>query len=349
MSVITTDALVIGAGPIGLFQVFQLGLLELRAQVVDSLPFVGGQCLELYADKPIYDIPGIPVCSARELVERLQQQIAPFGAGLHLDQEVSGVEPLPDGAGFRITTTSGTVFQAKVVVVAAGAGAFTPRPLKLAGADAFADTQLLYRVPDASRLAGRDVIVIGDGDGALEAALALADARSAASVTLLHRRDEFRAAQATIDRMHAACTAGAMRFVAALPTGFEADGQGRLHTLQVMSADGATHALRADTLLVLQGLSPRLGPIAQWGLALDRKQLVVDTARFETSTPGIYAVGDIVNYPGKKKLIVCGFHEATLAAWAAAERVFGERTPALQYTTTSPRLHALLGVSPAAP
>ena len=352
--VIATDALVIGAGPVGLFQVFQLGLLELKAHVVDSLPFVGGQCVELYADKPIYDIPGIPVCSARELVERLERQIAPFGAALHLAQEVSGVAPAPGGGtGFRVTTTAGTRFDAKVVVVAAGAGAFVPRPLKLAGIERFAGTQLHHRLPPAATIAGRDVVVIGDGDAALDTALALAGARvdgapaAPASVTLLHRRDDFRAAPAIVARLRTALAAGALRFVAALPTAFDTQGGdgARLQALQVMGADGTTEALRADMLLVLQGLSPRLGPIASWGLALERRQLVVDSARFETSVPGVYAVGDIVDYPGKKKLIVCGFHEATLAAWAAAERIFGDRTPALQYTTTSPRLHALLGVA----
>jgi thioredoxin reductase (NADPH) len=349
--VIETDALVIGAGPVGLFQVFQLGLLEMKAQLVDSLPFIGGQCVELYADKPIYDIPGIPVCTGRELVERLQQQIAPFKAGVHLGQEVTVVQPVAgsDGAqGIHVETSAGTRFNARVVIIAAGAGAFQPRPLKLAGIDAHVGRGLLYHRPEAATLAGLRVVIVGDGDAALEAAIRLATAATAdrpAEVTLLHRRDEFRAEPATVARMHALCASGAMRFVAALPVGFAHDA-GVLHTLNVMPADGSIQPLALDRLLVLQGLSPRLGPIAHWGLQLERRQLVVDTTRFETSAPGIFGVGDIVTYPGKKKLIVCGFHEATLAAWAAAERVFPDRAIPLQYTTTSPRLHELLGVSP---
>jgi len=218
--------------------------------------------------------------------------------------------------------------------------------LKLSGIDAFNGSQLLYRVPDATRFAGQNVVVLGDGDSALESALHLAQAVSGrpASVTLVHRRNEFRAAPELVQRLHGACAAGELRFVAGQPTGFRRAGE-RLHELQLMSGDGSDQNLRADALLVLMGLSPRLGPINDWGLALERRQVLVDTEKFQTSTPGIFAVGDINSYPGKKKLIVCGFHEATLAAYAAASHIHPDRAVPLQYTTTSPRLHQLLGVA----
>jgi thioredoxin reductase (NADPH) len=341
--VILTDALIVGAGPVGLFQVFQLGLLEMGAQVVDSLPQPGGQCSELYADKPIYDIPGLPVCSGHELTERLLQQAAPFRPGLHLDQEVRQVRRRADGR-FDVETSAGTRFDSGVVIVAAGVGAFQPRSLKLAGLEAFHGTQVLHRTPPQDQLAGQQLVVAGDGDAALDAVLALS---ATARVTLLHRRDEFRAQAATVAQMRQACAAGRMQLLLGQPIGIETAG-GRLTQLQVAGADGATHSVPLDTLLVLLGLSPRLGPIADWGLALERKQVVVDPARFETSLPGLFAVGDIVHYPGKKKLILCGFHEATLAAYAARAHLRPGDDGPLQYTTTSPRLHQLLGVAPAA-
>lgn len=346
---IHTDALIVGAGPVGLFQVFQLGLLEIKAHVVDSLPAAGGQCAELYADKPIYDIPGLPVCSGQELTERLLQQIKPFGAGMHFNQEVSVVEKRPgDTPGFEVQTSTGTRFSTRVIVVAAGAGAFMPRQLKLPGVEAFGGSQLFYRLGDATQFEGQHIVVLGDGDAAIEAALQMAQAAAGrpASVTLVHRRDEFRALPANVDRLHAMCASGAVRFVAGQPTGFVQAGR-RLHELQLLLGDGSTQHLRADALLVLMGLSPRLGPISHWGLALERRQVLVDTEKFQTSTPGIFAVGDINSYPGKKKLIVCGFHEATLAAYGAAAWVHPNRAMPLQYTTTSPRLHHLLGVAAA--
>ncbi|HLL12385.1 MAG TPA: NAD(P)/FAD-dependent oxidoreductase [Rubrivivax sp.] len=344
---IHTDALIVGAGPVGLFQVFQLGLLEIKCQVVDSLTAAGGQCAELYPDKPIYDIPGLPVCSGQELTDRLLQQIKPFGAGMHFDQEVSAIERLTgDNAGYLVQTSAGTRFATQVIVVAAGAGAFMPRPLKLPGIDAFSGTQLFYKISDTTQFAGQHVVVLGDGDAALQSALDLSQAVAGrpASVTLVHRRKEFRAAPELVKRMHSACTTGELRFVAGQPTGFRLAGE-RLHELQLMSGDGSEHNLRADALLALMGLSPRLGPINDWGLALERRQVLVDTEKFQTSAPGIFAVGDINSYPGKKKLIVCGFHEATLAAYAAAGHIHPDRAMPLQYTTTSPRLHELLGVA----
>lgn len=343
---IETDALIVGAGPVGLFQVFQLGLQDIRAHVVDSLPFAGGQCAELYADKPIYDIPGLPATTGRELVERLQQQIAPFHAPMHLGDEVAALARQPDGR-FLVETRRGRRFLAKTVFIAAGIGAFQPKPLRVDGLAAFEGTQLHYRLDDPARFKGREVVVVGGIDVALEAAARLADPANPdrpAHLTLVHRRDVFQAAPAAVDRVHALCDAHAMRFSAGVVGGIETGADGRLAAVKLLGGDGVTRVLPLDDLVVLQGLSPRLGPIADWGLALERKQLVVDTAQFQTSEPGIFGVGDIVHYPGKKKLILCGFHEATLAAFAAAAIVHPDEPVHLQYTTTSPKLHRLLGV-----
>ncbi|MEP6876099.1 MAG: NAD(P)/FAD-dependent oxidoreductase [Burkholderiales bacterium] len=338
---IETDAVVIGAGPVGLFQVFELGLLGIHAQVIDALPEPGGQCIELYADKPIYDIPATQVCTGRELIARLLAQIAPFKAGFHLGQQVNVVERQNDGR-FRIETSAGTQLLAKTIVIAGGVGSFQPRRLKIDGLGAFEGTQLFYSAPDPGAFAHRRVVVIGDGDTALECALGLVQQQ--AQVTLMHRRDEFKAAPATIERVRQLRSANRLQFIAAQPTAI-AQTDGRLTALHVAAADGAQPALPLDALIVLTGLSPKLGPIADWGLALERKQVIVDTASFQTSTPGIFAVGDVNTYPGKKKLILCGFHEAALAAFGAAAHVFPERPLHLEYTTTSPRLHRALGVA----
>ena len=342
---IPTDALVIGAGPTGLFQVFQLGLLEIRCHVVDSLPAPGGQCIELYPDKPIYDIPAVPVCTGRELVDRLLAQIAPMQPTFHLAQQVSTVAAQADGR-FEVTTTAGIRFLARTVFIAGGVGSFVPRHVKVEGIDRFFGRQVFHTGDTVASTAGRQVVVLGDDDVALEAALSLADLQAdrPAGVTLMHRRDAFTAAPVTVDRMRAACAAGRMRFVAAQAIGFEADGDTLTH-LTVAGADGATLPLPADLLIVLWGVSPKLGPIADWGAQLERKQVVVDTEKFETTVPHLFAVGDVNTYPGKKKLIVCGFHEATLAAYAAAGYVYPDRPVQVQYTTTSTRLHRLLGVA----
>jgi thioredoxin reductase (NADPH) len=340
--VVETDAVVIGAGPVGLFQVFELGLLGLHAHVIDALPEPGGQCIELYADKPIYDIPATQVCTGRELITRLLAQIAPFTAEFHLGQQVNVVERQDDGR-FRIETSTGTRLLAKTIVIAGGVGSFQPRRVKIDGIAAFEGTQLFYSAPDLATLARQRVVVIGDGDAALECALGLVQQQ--AQVTLMHRRDEFKAAPVTIDRVQQLRSANQLQFIAAQPSAIE-QADGRLTALRVAAADGTQPALPLDAVIVLTGLSPKLGPIVDWGLALERKQLVVDTASFQTSVPGIFAVGDVNTYPGKKKLILCGFHEAALAAFGAAAHVFPDRPLHLEYTTTSPRLHRALGIAP---
>ena len=341
---IEADAVIVGAGPVGLFQVFELGLLEINAHVIDSLPVVGGQCVELYPDKPIYDIPAVPVCTGQELTDNLLEQIAPFKPIFHLGQEVTTLQRREDGR-FLVETSAGTRLITKTVFIAAGVGAFQPRTLKVDGIERFLDSQLFYRVKHPAQFAGRNLVIVGGGDSALDWALNFAQEgpHRAESVILLHRRDAFRAAPASMAKMKQLCDDYEMQLVIGQVTGFEED-QGRLRRLKVTGAHCVTRVVPLDLLLDIFGLSPKLGPIAEWGLGIDRKQVVVDTEKFETSVPGIFAVGDINTYPGKKKLILSGFHEAALAAFGAAPYVFPDKRILLQYTTTSPKLHKVLGV-----
>lgn len=337
---IETDALIVGAGPVGLFQVFELGLLEIRAHIVDSLPSVGGQCMELYPDKPIYDIPALPVCTSIELTNNLMKQIAPFDPVFHLGQEVTHVDKREDGR-FDVITATNTAFIAKTVFIAAGVGAFQPRTLKLDGIEQFEGTQLFYRIKDPAFFKGKNIVICGGGDSALDWTLNLVDV--AESVVLLHRREEFRAAPASVSKMRALHEEFRMQSLTGQLTGFETT-DGKLTEIRVTGADGVTRRVPLDCLLVFYGLSPKLGPIEHWGLEMDRRQIVVDTEKFETSIPGIFAVGDINTYPGKKKLILSGFHEAALAAFGAVPYIFPQKKVHLQYTTTSPKLHKILGV-----
>jgi thioredoxin reductase (NADPH) len=341
---IDTDALIVGAGPVGLFQVFELGLLEIKAHVVDSLAHPGGQCIELYPDKPIYDIPAVPMCTGRQLTDSLLKQIEPFGATFHLGQEVTVVEKQPDGR-FLVETSKGTRFLAKTVFVAGGVGSFQPRRLKVDGLEKHEGTQLFHHVKNPAEFAGKQLVIVGGGDSALDWALHFAQdgPDRAESVVLLHRRDGFQAAPANVAKMRALCEAMQMQFLVGQITGIE-EAEGRLTGVKVTGGDAVTRVVPLDALLVFFGLSPKLGPIADWGLALERKQIVVDTEKFETSVHGIFAVGDVNTYPGKKKLILSGFHEATLAAYGAAPLVFPDKRIPFQYTTASPKLHKLLGV-----
>jgi len=336
-----TDAVIVGAGPVGLFQVFELGLLGLRAEVIDSLPVIGGQCIELYPDKPIYDIPAVPVCTGRELIERLHEQIRTFNPGLHLGQEVTEVVPRADGR-FDVATSRGLRFDAGAVIIAGGVGSFQPRRLSVEGADRHEGTSIHYRVKDAARFVGKDLVILGGGDSALDWTLELAD--KAGSVVLIHRRAEFRAAPASVAKMLALCEEGRLDFMEGQVQSL-VEQDGKLKSLRVLARDGVTRTVSLDQLLVFWGLHPKLGPIAQWGLQLQRRNILVDTARFETSVPGIFAVGDINEYPGKKKLILSGFHETALAAFAVKERLNPGEKVHLQYTTTSPLLQRRLGVS----
>ena len=345
-ALVQTDAVVIGAGPVGLFQVFQLGLQGLACHVIDALPHAGGQCAELYGDKPIYDIPGIQVCTGQQLADRLLAQIAPFAPHWHLGEQATVLEPQADGSGFLIETAHGTRLQARAVFVAAGVGAFVPRTLKAPGLDAFEGTQLHYAMPpDATLLAGQQVVVHGGDEPAVSLVLELAEtagAHAPARITLQHRRDVFDAPEAALQQLEALRAAGRVQVAVGQVTGTEQTGE-RLRTLQLLDPDGNAVRLPLDQLIVRLGLLPRLGPVADWGLALERKQLPVNPATLATQVPGIYAVGDVVYYPGKRKLILSGFHEATLAAFAAAEQLAGQKVP-LEYTTSSERLQRRLGV-----
>ena len=346
---IETDAVIVGAGPVGLFQVFELGLLEIKAHVIDLLPYPGGQCIELYPDKPIYDIPAIPVCSGKELTDGLMRQIEPFGATFHFNQEVASIAKQPDGR-FLLGTSAGTNFLTKTIFIAAGMGAFQPRLLNVEGIEAFAhaesdNAQVFYKVKQRAAYAGKDVIILGGGDSALDWALNFMTEGplKAKSVTLIHRRDGFAAAPASVAKMRALCGAKQMNFMVGQVTGFDQT-NGRMTAAQITGPDGAVATVPMELLLIFFGMSPKLGPIAEWGLDIERRQLKVDTEKFQTSEPGIFAVGDINNYPGKKKLILSGFHEAALAAFGAASVIFPDKKVMLQYTTTSTKLHKVLGV-----
>jgi thioredoxin reductase (NADPH) len=337
---IQTDALIIGAGPCGLFQIFELGLLGVKADIVDSLPIVGGQCAELYPDKPIYDIPGIPVCSGQELIDNLMKQAEPFNAGFHLGEEV--LEVATENGGFRVVTSANKVFQAKTVFVAGGVGSFQPRKLRLPEAQEIEGTHVNYKVKDPSRYRDKRVVILGGGESALDWALALHS--DAGHLTLVHRRDEFRGAPATLEALERSPDKNKVDILrSAKLTGLNIDGKD-LVSVELKNQDGELSDIPADDLLVFYGLSPKLGPIAEWGLDINRKTVNVDTERFATNIPGIFAIGDINTYPGKKKLILSGFHEAALAAFAAKSIIEPGKKVHLQYTTTSPIMHERLGV-----
>jgi thioredoxin reductase (NADPH) len=338
---VETDAIIIGAGPAGLFQVFELGLLGIRSHIVDSLKHPGGQCAELYPDKPIYDIPALPVCGAQELVDRLMQQIQPFDPQFHFGEEVVELLPRADG-NFDLATAAGTRFVAKTVVIAAGLGSFQPRRLGVEGADAFEDRQVHYRVRNAADFHGQRLVIFGGGDSALDWVVDLTG--KAAAVVHVHRRPEFRAAPASVARMRQLAAEGRMRYVEGVAAAIRS-ADGRLTGVTVRRGDGAMEDFDADHVLAFFGLHPKLGPIAEWGFELEKKAIKVDTAKFQTSVPGIFAIGDINTYPGKKKLILSGFHEAALAAFAIAEHLNPARKVHLQYTTTSPIMQKRLGVS----
>jgi thioredoxin reductase (NADPH) len=333
---IETDALIIGAGPVGLFQAFQLGLLEISCHIVDALPAAGGQCVALYGHKPIYDIPGTPVTSGRELAQSLLAQVAPFKPVFHFGEQVATLERQADQR-LLLGTSAGGRFLAKTVFIAAGVGAFVPKRIALDDIGRFEGQSLFYHPDSLDRFAGQAVVVNGGDDTALETAIALT--AIARQVTLVHRRDGFQADEATVAAMRALVAEGRLGFQVGQPSGF--DGQ----TLRIATPDASTVELPLDALVACLGISPRLGPIADWGFELERKQVPVDTEKYQTREAGVFAVGDINTYPGKKKLIVCGFHEATLAAWGAAAIVFPGKAIPLQYTTTSTRLHELLGVA----
>ena len=339
---IKTDVVIVGAGPCGLFQVFELGLLGLKAHVVDSIRQPGGQCTELYPDKPIYDIPGIPVCTGEELTEGLLKQIEPFEPGMHLNEEVAAVRK--DGENdFFVETSAGTQFNAKAVVIAGGVGSFQPRQMRVPRVDDLQATNVHYRVQDPKQFAGKRLAILGGGDSALDWVIELAGI--AEFITLVHRRDEYRAVPASVEKMRKLVADGKMDVVENAKVTAVDISEGAIRSMTLQPKDGDAIEVSVDDILVFFGLAPKLGPIAEWGLDINRKTINVDVEKFETSVPGIYAVGDINFYPGKKKLILCGFHEAAMAAFAIKAQIEPDQKVRVQYTTTSPIMHERLGVT----
>lgn len=338
-SVIKTDVLIVGAGPVGLFAVFELGLFDMKCHLIDILDRPGGQCAELYPEKPIYDIPALPSVSAQELVDRLMEQIKPFNPQFTFNRMVSSLEKLDDGS-FRVTTDEGELFEAKIVVIAAGGGSFQPKRPPIPGIVAYEGESVFYSVRRMEEFRGHDLVIVGGGDSALDWTLNLQPI--AKSVTLVHRRPEFRAAPDSVNKMYAMQEMEQLKFVVGQVTGLAGDG-GRLSSASIKGPHGETK-VPCTRLLPFFGLTMKLGPIAEWGLNLHENLIPVDTEKFETSVPGIFAVGDINWYPGKLKLILSGFHEVALMA-QAAKRITspGERV-VFQYTTSSTSLQKKLGV-----
>ncbi|GAB2819370.1 NAD(P)/FAD-dependent oxidoreductase [Comamonas piscis] len=350
------DALIVGAGPVGMFAAFQLGLQGVQAHLCDSLPQMGGQCIALYADKPIYDIPGIALCTGRELAAKLQGQIQPFHPVFHGQSQVAQMLPHGDGRWrVQLQAIDGARAQwllSRIVLITAGVGAFVPKQLRLEGLETWLGSHVFYHptLSDAwlnqvlAEQAAPRIVFNGGDDAAVEAVLAAAahPALQAASLVLMHRRDQFNAPEAMLQNLEQLRASGGVQVVIGMPQTIDANS--RLQGLGYVDAEGQDQQLACDQLWVYQGLSPKLGPLLDWNLALEKKQLQVATDTFQTSAVGIYAAGDIVSYPGKRKLILTGFYEATMAAMAAIEYLRGEKL-LLEYTTTSKRLHARLGVS----
>lgn len=343
---IETDALIIGAGPCGLFQVFELGLLGIDSVLIDSLPTIGGQCTELYPDKPIYDIPGIPVCTGEELIENLSKQIEPFSPKMILGDEVTELEANKDS--FDIKTQKGQKITAKTVFIAGGVGSFQPRKIRLKGIDDYENKWLHYRVKDKKSFYGKDIIIAGGGDSALDWAIDFAEStehkENGGTVSLIHRRDEYRGAESSVQKIKALAESKQIDlYENSKISGFDIEEENSF-ILDINTNDSKLNLI-GDALLVFFGLSPKLGPIAEWGLDITKKSIKVDTESYQTNIPGIFAIGDISDYPGKKKLILSGFHEAALAAFAAKAIITPGKKVNLQYTTTSPLLKERLGVS----
>ncbi len=338
--VIQTDAVIIGGGPVGLFAVFELGLLDIKCEVIDILDRAGGQCAELYPEKPIYDIPGYPVISGQELTDKLLEQAAPFSPGYHFNQMVEELEKLEDGT-FRLKTDDGTEFHASVVIIAAGGGSFQPKKPPMPGIDDYEGTSVFYSVKKMEQFRGKDILIVGGGDSALDWTLNLQPIAN--SMTLMHRRDAFRASPDSVQKMHALCADGKMTFKMGQVTALEGD-NGQLTGVQIKGPDGEEH-IACNTMLPFFGLTMKLGPVANWGLNLDENLITVDTEKFQTSEPGIFAIGDINTYPGKLKLILSGFHEAALMAQVAFKIIHPDERLVFQYTTSSTKLQKKLGVA----
>lgn len=337
---IKTDAVIIGAGPVGLFAVFELGLVNIKAHLIDILDRPGGQCTELYPEKPIYDIPGYPEIGAQELVENLMKQIEPFSPEFHFGEQADQLEKLENG-NWLLTTDAGTALEAPVIIIAAGGGSFTPKKPPLQGLEDYEGKSLFYAVRKKEQFAGKNILIAGGGDSALDWVLNLEPI--AAKVSLLHRRDDFRAAPDSVAKMRTLVEAGKVDLHIAQLAGLKGE-DGQIRAVSVKNADG-DYDVPCDILLPFYGLTMKLGPIADFGLNLERNLITVNTEDFETSVPGIFAIGDINSYPGKLKLILSGFHESALMAQKAFRYIYPDEKLRFQYTTTSTDLKDKLGVA----
>ena len=342
---IETDVAIIGAGPTGLFAVFELGLLDLKCQLVDILDRPGGQCTELYPEKPIYDIPGLPIVTGQELTNKLLEQIKPFGAQYHFNEMVQSLEKLADGK-WKLKTDAGTEIVAPVIVIAAGGGSFVPKRPPVPGIEAFENkghgVGVHYAVRKMETFRGKNVLIAGGGDSALDWAINLAPLTN--SLTLVHHRDGFRAAQHSVNQMRELESQGKVKFHVASVKALHGE-PGKLAGVTLAGADKSEWHHETDAFLPFFGLTIKLGPIAEFGLNLHENLIPVDTAKFESSTPGIFAIGDINTYPGKLKLILSGFHEAALMAQAAFHICKPNEKLRFQYTTSSSNLQKKLGVN----
>lgn len=336
---VETDVAIIGAGPCGLFAVFELGLLDLKCHVVDILDRPGGQCAELYPEKPIYDVPALPIVTGQELTDRLLEQIKPFNPVFHFNERIDALSREADGR-FRLVSDGGMTLLAKVVVIAAGGGSFTPKRPPLDGIAGYEGSSVFYSVRRIETMRGHDIVIVGGGDSALDWTLNLQPV--AKSLTLVHRRDDFRAAPHSVEKMRALVADGKVRLLIGQATKLEG-ADGKLSAVTIKTADGE-ESVPCTALLPFFGLTMKLGPVANWGLNLHENLIPVDTERFETSAPGIFAIGDINTYPGKLKLILSGFHEAALMAQAAQKIVYPNKKVVFQYTTSSSSLQKKLGV-----
>jgi thioredoxin reductase (NADPH) len=329
MELITTDICIIGAGPVGLFAVFEAGLLKMRCHLIDVLPQVGGQLSEIYPQKPIYDIPGFPTINAQQLVDGLMEQIEPFHPGFSLGERVNELFQLEDGS-FVTRTSDDTEVHSKVVVIAGGLGCFEPRKPVIDGLEQFEGKGVSYMVKNPEAYRGRKVVLAGGGDSALDWTIFLADI--AEEVTLIHRGDTFRGAPDSAEKVFELATEGKINLI--LQSHINAiKGNGHLQQVEVIGRDNETTVIEADHLIPLFGLTPKLGPIAEWGLNVDKSAIMVDTVDYSTNVKGVYAIGDINIYPGKLKLILCGFHEAALMAQSAFKHVYPDQKLSFKYTT----------------
>jgi len=329
---IKTDILIIGAGPTGLFAVFEAGLLKLKCHLIDALPQSGGQCSEIYPKKPIYDIPGFPEVLAGELVDNLMEQIKPFQPGFTLGERAETIEKLADGS-FVVTTNKGTKHYAPIVAIAGGLGSFEPRKPLLENLSQFEDKGIAYIIKDPEVYRDKKVVIAGGGDSALDWSIFLADVAS--EVTLVHRRNEFRGALDSVEKVQYLKDLGRIKLITPAEI-VGLNGSDKLESVIVRKTTNAAEdiALEVDSFIPLFGLSPKLGPIGDWGLEIEKNAIKVDnTLDYQTNIPGVYAIGDVNTYPGKLKLILCGFHEATLMCQSAYQRIFPDKKYVMKYTT----------------